>query len=350
MKLGMIINYAGEFGETVELLQDYERNGLELVAIPEAYSFDGVSQLGYVAAKTERLEIMSAILQIYSRTPALLAMTAAGLDYVSNGRFTLGIGASGPQVVEGFHGIKYDAPVARQREVVEICRKVWRREVLDHSGKYYKAPLTKDDGGTGLGKPLKIINHPVRSDIPVSIAALGEQNVALVAEIAEGWQPLFFHPGKSFQAWGGALEEGLAKRDPSLGELDVQLQIAFCVGEPAPEALAAARNQLALYIGGMGARGKNFYNQLACRYGYEAEATEIQDLYLDGKKAEAAAAVPDDLVDAITLFGDEDVLRKKLDALYAGGVRTLLTSPVAPDDHDKVAHMRILAGLLAERR
>ncbi|WP_246160325.1 LLM class F420-dependent oxidoreductase [Nocardioides humilatus] len=350
MKLGMIINYAGEFAETVDLLVAYEQAGLELVGIPEAYSFDAVSQLGYIAAKTERLEIMSAILQVYSRTPALLAMTAAGLDHVSNGRFTLGLGASGPQVVEGFHGVKYDAPIGRTREVVEICRKIWKREVLDHAGQYYKAPLTKEDGGTGLGKPLKLINHPVRSDIPVSIAALGEKNVALVAEISQGWQPLFFHPEKAAQAWGDALEEGFSKRAPELGELDIQLQIPFSVGEPAPEAVAAVRNQLALYIGGMGARDKNFYNQLACRYGYETEAKDIQDLYLSGRKAEAAAAVPQDLVDAVALFGDEDQLRVKLDALYAGGVRTLLTSPVAPDDADKVEHMRILAGLLAERR
>ncbi|MCL2465490.1 MAG: LLM class F420-dependent oxidoreductase, partial [Micrococcales bacterium] len=286
MKLGMIIDYAGGFAETVEQLVAYEQAGLQTVAIPEAYSFDAVSQLGYLAAKTERLELMSAILQVYSRTPALLAMTAAGLDFVSDGRFVLGLGASGPQVVEGFHGVKYDAPIGRTREVVEICRKVWRREVVDHAGKYYKAPLTKEDGGTGLGKPLKLINHPVRSDIPVSIAALGEKNVALVAEISQGWQPLFFHPEKAPQAWSAALEEGFAKRDPALGELDVQLQIAFHLGEPSPEAVQAVRNQLALYIGGMGARGRNFYNQLACRYGYEAEAKEIQDLYLSGKKAE----------------------------------------------------------------
>lgn len=349
LKLGMIVNYAGEFGETIELLQDYERAGLELVAIPEAYSFDGGSQLGYVAAKTERLELMSAIFQIYSRTPALMAMTAAGLDYVSNGRFTLGIGASGPQVVEGFHGIKYDAPIGRQREVVEICRKVWRREVIDHAGKHYKAPLRKEDGGTGLGKPLKLINHPVRQEIPISIAALGEKNVALVAEIAQGWQPLFFHPSKHRLAWGDALDEGFAKRDAALGELDIQLQIQFHLGEPSPEAVAAVRKQLALYIGGMGARGKNFYNQLATRYGYESEAKEIQDLYLSGRKTEAEAAVPDDLIQAVTLMGDESSIRRQLDELDDAGVRTLLVNPVAEVPSDRVEHVRVLARLLAER-
>ena len=156
MRLGMIIDYSGGFAETVELLQEYERNGLELVAVAEAYSFDSVSQLGYIAAKTEKLQLMSGIFQIYTRTPSLTAMTAAGLDFVSDGRFNLGLGASGPQVIEGFHGVKYDAPLGRTREVIEICRQVWRREPVEFRGKHYTVPLTKEDGGSGLGKPLKI--------------------------------------------------------------------------------------------------------------------------------------------------------------------------------------------------
>ncbi|WP_141014706.1 LLM class F420-dependent oxidoreductase [Nocardioides sambongensis] len=349
MRLGMIINYAGEFGETVELVQDYERAGLELVGMPEAYSFDAVSALGYLAARTERAALMSTILQIYSRTPTLTAMTAAGLDYVSGGRFVLGLGASGPQVVEGFHGVPYDAPLGRTREVVEICRQVWRREPVVHEGKHYKVPLTKEDGGSGLGKPLKLINHPVRADIPVSIAALGEKNVAMVAEIANGWQPIFFHPQKFRAAWGESLEAGFARRDPALGELDIQLQTSFLLGEATPEAVGAVRNQLALYIGGMGARGKNFYNALACRYGYQTEAKEIQDLYLDGRKAEAAAAVPDDLVDSVALIGSEDVIRRKLAELDEAGVRTLLINPVAADPADRIAQVRRLSELIAER-
>ncbi|HVK29490.1 MAG TPA: LLM class flavin-dependent oxidoreductase, partial [Nocardioides sp.] len=178
MRLGMIIDYSGGFAETVELLQEYERNGLELVGVAEAYSFDAVSQLGYIAAKTDKLQLMSSIFQIYTRTPSLTAMTAAGLDFVSDGRFNLGLGASGPQVIEGFHGVKYDAPLGRTREVIEVCRQVWRREPVEFRGKYYTVPLTKDDGGSGLGKPLKLINHPVRSEIPISVAALGPKNVA----------------------------------------------------------------------------------------------------------------------------------------------------------------------------
>jgi len=345
MRIGMIMDYTGGFEESAELLVDYEGAGLEMAAVGEAYSFDSVSQLGYLAAKTQKLELMSGILQIYSRTPSLLAMTAAGLDYVSGGRFTLGIGASGPQVVEGFHGVKYDAPLGRTREVIDICRQIWRREPVVHAGKHYNLPLTREHGGSGLGKPLKLINTPVRDRIPISVAALGPQSVAMVAEIAEGWQPLFFHPLRAREAWGEALEEGLAKRDPALGTLDVQLQVTFAVGEPDPAAVAAIRNQLALYIGGMGARGKNFYNQLACRYGYETEAAEIQDLYLAGRKEDAAKAVPDDLVPAVSLLGDEAEIARQVTEFADAGVTTLLLNPVASSKEKRVQDVATLARL-----
>ncbi|MCZ4499125.1 MAG: F420-dependent oxidoreductase [Marmoricola sp.] len=344
MRLGMIVDYSGGFEETVDLLVDYENAGLELAAVAEAYSYDAVSQLGYIAAKTKDLEIASAILQIYSRTPALLAMTAAGLDFVSGGRFTLGLGASGPQVVEGFHGVAYDAPLGRTREVVEICRQVWRREKLEHAGKHYTIPLPPEQG-TGLGKPLKLINHPVRPDIPISIAALGPANVALVAEIAESWQPLFFHPGHYREAWGDALDKGTALRDPSLGTLDIMLQVSFAVGEPDPAVLGSIRNQLALYIGGMGAKDKNFYNQLACRYGYVEEAAEIQELYLSGRKEEAVKAVPEDLVRAVSLVGTEDEIAVQLKEFAAAGVTTLLLNPMATDPQRRVADVAALAAI-----
>ena len=264
-------------------------------------------------------------------------MTAAGLDFVSDGRFTLGLGASGPQVVEGFHGVKYDAPLARTREIIEICRKVWRREKLVHDGKMYQIPLPADQG-TGLGKPLKLINHPVRENIPIVLAALGPKNVELAAEIADGWQPIFFHPEKADRAWGDALAKGRAKRDPALGELDVYAgpALAICEENEVSGYLDFVRPHLALYIGGMGARGKNFYNELACRYGYEDAAKEIQDLYLDGKKAEAAAAVPEELLRAISLVGPASYVAERVEAFREAGATTLTVIPMAMDAPGRV--------------
>jgi F420-dependent oxidoreductase-like protein len=345
MRLGLVIDYAGGFEETVERLSDYERAGLELVAVPEPYSFDSVSQLGYIAARTREMQLMSSILQIFTRTPALTAMTAAGLDYVSGGRFTLGLGASGPQVIEGFHGVRYDAPLQRTREIVSICRQVWRREPLEHRGERYTVPLTQDDGGSGLGKPLKLIGHPVRASIPISLAALGPKNVALAAEIADGWQPLFLHPGKFDIAFGEAVAIGMASRDPSLGPLDIQVQVKFRLSGSDPSAQDRVRKQLALYLGGMGARRKNLYNELAHRYGYGPEASEIQDLYLSGRKADAERAVPDDLVQAVSLIGDEQAVLKKLGDFSKAGVTTLLLDPVAADPQTRVEDVRRLIEL-----
>lgn len=337
MRIGMMLGYSGGFAEVAAEAADLERAGLDIAFVPEAYSFDAVSQLGFLAARTSRMELASGILQIYTRTPTLTAMTAAGLDYVSDGRFTLGLGASGPQVVEGFHGVPYDAPLARTREVVEICRSVWRREKVEHSGRKYRIPLPADEG-TGLGKPLKLINHPVRERIPIVLAALGPKNVELAAEIAEGWQPIFFHPEKAHLAWGEPLRKGLAKRDPALGELQVYAGPALAIAEEAdvPPLLDLVRPTLALYIGGMGARGKNFYNELACRYGYEAEAARIQDLYLSGRKEEAAAAVPDELVRAVSLIGPESYVAERVEAFREAGATTLTVHPMALDAAGRV--------------
>jgi F420-dependent oxidoreductase-like protein len=335
MRIGMSLSYAGGFKATVEELADYEKAGLDIVYVPEAYSFDAVSQLGYIAARTQRLQIASGILQIYSRTPALTAMTAAGLDYVSDGRFTLGLGASGPQVIEGWHGVPYDAPVGRTREIIEICRQVWRRERLDHHGKHYQIPLT--EGGTGLGKPLKLINHPVRERIPIVLAALGPKNVALAAELAEGWEPIFYFPEKAADVWGGALAEGKALRDPSLGELDVIANVPLAIGEDVTGLRDLARPVFALYIGGMGAKGRNFYNDLAARYGYAAEAAAIQEAYLDGRKDEAAGLVPAELTERTSLIGPESYVRERLAALRESGVSTLNVLPMASDHSGRVA-------------
>ena len=202
MKLGMPINYAGDFRETIDHLADFERAGVGRVTVPEAYSFDAVSQLGYIAARTEKMELQTGILPMFSRTPTNLAITAAGLDYISGGRAILGIGASGPQVIEGFHGVPYNAPLGRAREHVEICRKVWRREPVTFDGKHYHLPLGPEHGGSGLGKALKIINHPVRDRIPMLLAAIGPKNTELAAELFEEFQPFLFHPGYVDAAFG----------------------------------------------------------------------------------------------------------------------------------------------------
>src|SRR5580693_4899738 len=234
MRIGLGTNYAGGFKEVAAEVADLERAGLDIVFVPEGYSFDAVSALGYLAASTERVQLASGILQLYTRTPTLTAMTAAGLDYVSDGRFILGLGASGPQVIEGFHGVPYDAPIARTREVIDICRQVWRRETVQHHGKHYTIPLPAEQG-TGLGKPLKLINKPVRERIPILVAALGPKNVELAAEIAEGWQPIFYLPEKAGIAWDEPLQAGKAKRAADLGPLDVIAAAPLAIGDEITE-------------------------------------------------------------------------------------------------------------------
>lgn len=346
MRLGIMLGYSGDgFAAAVDELVEHERAGAEIVAVPEAYSFDAVSQLGFVAARTTRMELTSGIVQLYSRTPTLMAMTAAGLDYVSGGRFSLGLGASGPQVVEGFHGVPYDAPLARTRETVEICRKVWRREPVVHNGRHYQLPLPPDRG-TGLGKPLKLINHPVRQRIPVILAAVGPRSVAMTAEIAEGWWTLFFHPDRAASVWAGPLADGTRLRDPSLGPLDVLATVPFAITDDPWSRLDGHRAQLALYIGGMGARERNFSNELVRRYGYEREASLIQDLFLSGRRAEAMAAVPDDLIRATALVGPAGWVKDRLAAYADAGVTTLLVSPLAPTPSERVAAVGRLRDLL----
>jgi len=346
MRIGMGLNYAGGFAETVTELADFEKAGLDIVFVPEAYSFDAVSQLGYIAAKTERVSIASGILQLYTRTPTLTAMTAAGLDYVSNGRFILGLGASGPQVIEGWHGVPYDAPVGRTREIIEICRSVWRRERLTYEGRYYTIPLPPDQG-TGLGKALKLINHPVRDRIPIVLAALGPKNVEMAAELAEGWEPIFFYPEKSGAVWGAPLAAGTARRDPSLPPLDVIAQAPLAIGEDVLSYRELARPGFALYIGGMGAKGRNFYNDLAVRYGFEAEAAAIQDAYLDGRKKEAESMVPAELLAGTSLIGPRSLVAERMAALAEAGVTTLNVAPIAATHAERVAlieQARDLAG------
>ena len=326
-------------------LADYEKAGVEVVFVPEIYGFDAVSRLGYLAARTRHARISSAILQLYTRTPAMLAMTAAGLDDVSGGRFELGIGTSGPQVVEGFHGVPYDAPVSRTREAIEICRKIWRREPLVHQGRHYTMPLPEGQG-TGLGKPLKLIDHPVRDRIPITIAAIGPRNVALAAELAEGWQPPFYIPEKAADVWGEPLSRGRALRSPSLGPLDVHARASLAIGDDVHHLHDLDRPARALYIGGMGARTRNFYNNLARWFGYPEAAREIQDLYLAGKKKAAEAAVPEDLLVKTSLIGPEGHVRDRLSAFVESGVTTLSVRPLAPDHSGRVHLVERLRAML----
>ncbi|MEB4208255.1 LLM class F420-dependent oxidoreductase [Mycobacterium sp. 94-17] len=335
MRIGIALNYSGGFHEAVDRVVELEKSGIEVVVVAEAYAFDAISQLGYLAAKTNTVELASGVLPIYIRTPSLLAMTAAGLDYVSDGRFRLGIGTSGPQVIEGFHGVPFDAPIGRTREIVEICRKVWRRERVRYDGKHYQLPLPADRG-TGLGKPLQLINHPVRERIPVSIAALGPKNVELTAEIAEGWQPVFYLPDKADSIWGEPLAAGAAKRDPALGPLDVMVHASLAIGDNVDERLAWVKPQLGLYIGGMGAKGRNFYHNLATRYGYGEVADRIQELYLSGRKREAIDAVPDELVRGMSLIGPRGYVAERMAAFAEAGVTTLLLNPLAGDGTEAI--------------
>jgi F420-dependent oxidoreductase-like protein len=269
-------------------------------------------------------------------------MTAAGIDALSGGRCILGLGASGPQVIEGFHGVPYDRPLTRTREIIEVCRQVWAREApLVHDGAAYHIPLPEGQG-TGLGKALKIINHPVRPRIPIWVAALGEKNVAMTAEVADGWLPIFFVPEKVKEVFGPSLDAGAARRDPSLDRLQIAAGGLLAIGEESEVAAIRelGRPMAALYIGGMGAKGRNFYNTLACRYGYEKEAAEIQDLYLSGKKQEAAALVPAELLEATSLCGPEGYIKERVAGLAEAGVTHLNVTPVGPDPVAMIEKLR----------
>lgn len=338
----MPLQYAGDLKQAANLVVELEKVGLDRAWVAEAYGFDSPTAMGYLAARTERVEIGASILPLYTRTPTLIAQTAAGLDYVSDGRAVLGLGASGPQVIEGWHGVPYTKPLGRTREIVEICRKVWAREDrLTHDGKNYILPLPPEQG-TGLGKPLKIINHPVRSEIPIYLASLGPKNVQLTAEIADGWLPFLFVPEKAADIWSESLAEGKAKRSPELDPLQISAggMLAVGEGEETKKLLDLVRPMVALYVGGMGAKETNFYAQLATRYGYGAEAERIQELYLDGKKDEAAAAVPQELLELTNLVGPASYVRERIAAFREAGVTELSLTPVAEDPVQLIEQVR----------
>lgn len=336
MRLGISFGYqdwgAGLPG-AIAMAQEADRLGYESGWVAEAYGTDAITPITWLLAHTERLKMGTAIAQMPARAPAMTAMTAATLDMMSGGRFLLGIGASGPQVSEGWYGEVYGKPLGRTREYVEILRKVWAREApLEHHGAHYDIPYT-GPGASGLGKPLKIIVHPRTADIPVYIASIGPKNVELTAEIADGWLPIFFSPTRSDAVWGDALAAGFAKAGgaKSLADLDVAATVTVLVGDDVQALRDKVKPMVALYVGGMGAKGKNFYNDLACRYGYEGVAAEIQDLYLSGKKAEATALVPDDLVDDVSLIGSRERIAERLEAWKESPVSTIVVTASQPE-------------------
>jgi F420-dependent oxidoreductase-like protein len=339
MKLGATVGMRGSPGGFLRHLQQLEQAGVEFFWTGEAYTADAVSTMGFIAASTERAQIGSSILPLYTRTPSLLAMTAVGLDQLSGGRFNLGLGASGPQVIEGFHGVEYDKPIARTAEIIEICRAVWRRERLEHAGPLYPIPL-EEGRGTGLGKALKLITVPVRDRIPIYLASLGPKNVELTAAVAEGWLPLHFWPDRANDVWGSALAAGNAQRPTDLPPLEVVAGGPLAIGDDLAPMREQSRPSLALYFGGMGARGRNYYNDVLRRYGFEDVADSIQDLYLSGQRKEAAALVPSELVEGLSLVGDEGFVKDRIAAYRDAGVTILNVYAVGPDpvrDIEKVA-------------
>jgi F420-dependent oxidoreductase-like protein len=342
----MGLSDAGGFTEAVDKVVELEHAGLDLVWVAEAYTFDAVSQVGYLAARTERLQIGTGILNVYSRTPTLLGMTAAGCDYVSGGRFVLGLGASGPQVVEGFHGIPYDKPMTRILETVDVVRRVLRREVIDVQGETVHIPLPPGQG-TGLGKALKLINTPVRPGVPIWWASLMGKSVEATARVADGWLPIMYYPEKAEKVWGEALKAGAARRSPDLAPLEIAAGGMLAIdekltGEAQQKVLDFARPMIALYVGGMGAKGRNFYNDLAVRYGFEQEAEQIQDLYLSGRKEEAAGLVPPDWVACSNLVGPPGFVKERIAAYREAGVTMLNVNPVGPDPVRQIEQLRAL--------
>lgn len=324
MRLGLNFGYWGSGpSDNIALAREAERLGYHSLWTAEAYGSDAVSPLVWLAAHTDKINVGTAIMQMPARTPAMTAMTAATIDLLTGGRFLLGIGASGPQVVEGWHGVVYGKLLTRTREYVQIVRTILKREqAVEHQGEYYNIPVK---GGTGLGKPLKLIVHPLRSDIPIYVAAIGPKNVALAAEVGDGWLPVFFSP-KRANVFRESLEQGFAQRSDGkkLADFDIAPTVSVVVGDDVDACRMHVKPNLALYIGGMGARGKNFYNDLACRYGYEQAAKAIQDFYLAGKKSEAIAAVPNELVDEIALCGPKERIKDQLAMWKEAGVTTLI--------------------------
>jgi len=330
VRLGLQLGYDDPVLWTA-LAEEAERCGFHSVWTSEAYGSDAISPLAWIGSRTTSVRLGTAIAQMPGRSPATTAATVATLDLLSGGRVLLGLGTSGPQVAEGWHGQAWGKPLTRTREYVEIVRAILRRDApLEHHGEHYDIPYT-GPGATGLGKPLRIIVHPPRPDVPIYLAAIGPKNVALAAEIADGWLPIFFSPERFAETHLPMLEEGFARRDGRPEGWDLAAHVPVVVTDDVAAGRDFLKPLLALYVGGMGAKGQNFYTRLAERYGYADAAAEIQDLYLAGKKNEAIAAVPDALVDEVALVGDRARIGDRLAAFRDCGVGTLILQARQPE-------------------
>jgi F420-dependent oxidoreductase-like protein len=343
VRLGLNVGYWGlglTAGEQIDLVREAESAGFDSVWAAEAYGSDAATVLAWIAGQTERIKIGSAIFQMPARSPAMTAMTAATLDHLSDGRVIIGIGPSGPQVAEGWHGQRFARQLRRTREYVEILRKALARERLEYDGEIYELPLPD-----GPGKPLKLMIGTVQERIPIYVAAMGPKNTTLVGEIADGWIPLFFSP-EHVEESKKLLEEGAARGGRDLNGFDIAPSVQVRIDEDEERARDSVRHFIALYVGGMGSREKNFYNALVQRYGFEEAAKEVQDLYLEGKKDEAAAALPAELIDTITLVGPKEKIAERLSVYRDAGVGTLIVTPVAMDAGERKAMVQDLAEML----
>ena len=339
MRLGLQLGYDDPLSWT-QLAEEAERCGFHSVWTSEAYGSDAVSPLAWIGGRTTNVRLGTAIMQMPARSPATTAATVATLDLLSGGRVLLGLGTSGPQVAEGWHGQAWGKPLTRTREYVGIVRAILRREApLEHHGEHYDIPYAGPDA-TGLGKPLRIIVHPPRADVPIYLAAIGPKNVALAAEIADGWLPIFFSPERFADTHRPMLEEGFARRGGRPEGWDLAAHVPVVVTDDVAAGRDFLKPLLALYVGGMGAKGKNFYTRLAERYGYADAAATIQELYLAGKKTEAIAAVPDALVDEVALVGDRARIADRIAAFRDCGVDTLILQARQPEA------LRLLAELV----
>jgi F420-dependent oxidoreductase-like protein len=347
VRLGLNVGYWGlglTAGEQIDLVREAESAGFDSVWAAEAYGSDAATVLGWIAGQTEEIKIGSAIFQMPARSPAMTAMTAATLDHLSDGRVIIGIGSSGPQVAEGWHGQPFARQLRRTREYVEILRKALARERLEYDGEIYELPLPD-----GPGKALKLMIGTVQEKIPIYLAAMGPKNTRLAGEIADGWIPLFFSPEHVAEA-RALLEEG-AERDRQAGPrhldgFDIAPSVQVRIDEDEERARDSVRHFIALYVGGMGSRDQNFYNALVQRYGFEEAAKEVQDLYLEGKKDEAAAALPPELIDTITLVGPREKIAERLSVYRDAGVGTLIVTPVAFDAGERKKMVNELAEML----